>query len=144
MKVLIPVDGSKYSSEGLKVAADFAKSKGAEIVIIHVAPFIAGMDLELSAARREEIMESAKRNGEQVLSKAAGLLKDSGVNSKTLLATAPSVAEELIKTAESEKADLIIIGSRGLTGAARFMLGSTASKVVRHCPCSVYVVKTAE
>lgn len=141
MKILVPVDGSKYSTEGLRVAADQAKAKGAEVQLVHVAPFIAGMDLELSAHKRDDIMEELKKNGEEILKKAGDFLKSEGVQAKTVLATAPSVPEEIIKIAEAENADLIIVGSRGLTGAARFMLGSTASKVVRYSPCSVYVVK---
>jgi len=61
-----------------------------------------------------------------------------------VLSSSVSAADEIIDVAEKEKIDLIIIGSRGLGGAAtRFFMGSVASKVVSHAPCNVYVVKTA-
>lgn len=141
MKILVPVDGSKFSMEGLKVALDYAKTKKAEIYLVNVVPFIAGMDLELSARKREDLLEDMKKAGEEVLQKAGNFLKSEGTASHTILSTASNAAEEIISIVEKEKIDLVIIGSRGLTGAARFMMGSTASKVVRHCPCSVYVVK---
>jgi nucleotide-binding universal stress UspA family protein len=51
------------------------------------------------------------------------------------------VAEGILKTAREEKIDIIAIGSRGLTGLTKFMLGSVAQKVVTHATCSVFVVK---
>ena len=142
MKILVPVDGSKQSMEGVKVAADYAKTKKAKIYLINVVSFIPGMDLEISAHRMNELVEKMKRAGEAVLEKASSQLKTDGITAETILSTAANAAEEIISVAEKEKVELVIIGSRGLTGAARFMLGSTASKVVRHCLCSVYVVKT--
>jgi nucleotide-binding universal stress UspA family protein len=138
MKILVPVDGSKYSMEALKVALDFAKTKKADVV-----PLVAGMDLEVSAHSLNNINAEFKKAGEAALAKASEKLKADGVTAKTILGTSSNVAEEIINIVEKEKADTVIIGSRGLTGATRFMLGSTASKVVRHCPCSVYVVKIA-
>jgi len=52
-----------------------------------------------------------------------------------------SAAEAIIDFAETEKIDLIVMGSRGLSPGARFKLGSVASQVVKGSPCSVYLVK---
>ena len=51
-------------------------------------------------------------------------------------------AEEIIETATDFNADLIVVGSVGLTGSARFLLGSVASSVLHHAPCDVLVVHT--
>lgn len=141
MKILVPVDGSKYSMEGVRIAADYAKAKGAKVLLMTVVPFVAGMDLEISAVKWEKLRSEMKEAGEDALEKARFYLKSESVAAQTILSTATNVAEEIISVVEKEKVDLIIIGSRGLTGAKRFMLGSTATKVVSHCPCSVYVVK---
>ncbi len=50
-------------------------------------------------------------------------------------------AEEILKTAKRIRADLVVVGSRGLTGLRRFLLGSVTHKVARHAPCSVLVVR---
>jgi nucleotide-binding universal stress UspA family protein len=142
MKILVPVDGSKYSLEGVKVALDYAKTKGAEITLMTVSPFVSGLDLEISAKEMAGLNESMKKRGEEVLESAQNILRAEGVSSKTILSSAISAADEIISTAEQDKTNLIIIGNRGLGGAAtRFLMGSVASKVATHAPCSVYIVK---
>jgi len=142
MKILIPVDGSKYSMEGVKVALEIAKGQKAEVHLMMVIPFLAGFDLELSAREAESINESMKRRGEEVLEKAEGMLQAEGVAAKTILMSSSSPANEILGVAEKKKVDLIVIGSRGMGGkATRFFMGSVASKVVSNAPCSVYVVK---
>jgi nucleotide-binding universal stress UspA family protein len=145
MKVLVPVEGSKYSMEGIKVASDYAKSNNAGIYIMTVTPYVADVDLELSAGERDRLLESMKKRGEDILGKSVTMLKSFGVNYiRTVLASSTSPAEEIVNFAVNEKIDLIVIGSRGLGATARFFLGSVAAKVVRYSPCCVYVVRQAE
>jgi len=144
MKILVPVDGSKYSMEGVKIALDYAKTKGADITLVTVTPFISGLDLEISAKEIESINETMKRTGEEVLEKAKNILNSEGISAKTILSSAISAADEILNIAEKENMDLVIIGNRGLgSSAARFLMGSVASKVATNAPCSVYVVKTS-
>jgi len=144
MKILVPVDGSKYSMEAVKIALDYAKVKKADITIITVTPFIPGIDLEISAKEMASMNESMKRRGEEVLLKAQGILTAEGISVKTILSSSISPADEILDLAEKEKMDLIIIGNRGLGGdETRFFMGSVASKIAGHAPCNVYVVKTA-
>jgi nucleotide-binding universal stress UspA family protein len=142
MKILVPVDGSNYSMEAVRVALDFAKAKKAEVHLMAVTPFLAGFDLELSAKEASSINESMKRRGEEVIEKAQVILQAEGVAAKTILMSSISPANEILGIAEKKKMDLIIIGSKGMGGkATRFFMGSVASRVVSHAPCSVYVVK---
>lgn len=142
MKVLVPVDGSRHSSEGIKVASHYAKTKDAQIYLITVIPSVADIDLELSVSDRDRLLESMKRRGEELLIKASEQIKSHGVGKvSTILATAPSPAMEIVSYAEKEKIDLIVIGSRGRSANQRFHLGSVAENVVRHSPSCVYVVR---
>lgn len=142
MKVLVPVDGSKHSMEGVRAASHYARAKNAGMYLLTVIPYVSDIDLELSASDRDRILEGMKRRGEEILDKAVDLLKTYGVNYiRTILSTSTSAAEEIVSFAENEKIDLIVIGSQGTSAAARFLLGSVASTVVRYSPCSVYVVK---
>jgi len=142
MKILVPIDGSKYSMEGVKSALDIVKTQKAEVYLMTVTPFLAGLDLELSAKEADSINESMKRRGEEVLEKAEAILMAEGIAAKTVLMSSGSPANEILGFAEKKKVDLIIIGSKGLGGeVTRFFMGSVASKVVSHAPCSVYVVK---
>jgi nucleotide-binding universal stress UspA family protein len=145
MKILVPVDGSQNSMEGVKVALKYAKATKTNIYLMIVTPFIPGLDLEISAKEMDSLNESMKNRGEEILGKAQSMLTSEGVTAKTVLSSSISAADEIVSFAEKEKVDLIIIGSRGLGGAAtRFFMGSVASKVVSHAPCSVYVVKTRD
>lgn len=142
MNVLVPVDGSKHSTEGLRVASHFAKTKKARITILNVIASVADVDLELSASERDKLLESLKRRGEDLLAKARDQMKAHGViDISTILATGDSPAQEIVTFAEKEKIDLIVIGSKGKSATARFLLGSVASKVVKYSHCCVYVVK---
>jgi nucleotide-binding universal stress UspA family protein len=144
MKILVPVDGSQNSMEAVKVALQYAKTAKADVYLMTVTPFIAGLDLEISAGAMDKLNESMKSRGEEVLSKAQGILTAEGISVKTILSSSISAADDIVGFAEKEKADLIVIGSRGLGGkATRFIMGSVASRVVSHAPCNVYVVKTA-
>ena len=85
MKILVPVDGSKYSMEAVKVASDFAKLKKADITLITVTPFIPGVDLEISAKEMASLNESMKRRGEEVLEKAKVIFTAEGITFQTVL-----------------------------------------------------------
>ncbi len=145
MKILVPVDGSIYSMEALKVAADFVKTKGAQVYVISVVPFVGGLeDHEISPGRRERAMGRIEQLANEAVKKACDYLSAENVQtecSQTII-TSISVPDAIIEFAESEKIDLIAIGSRGLSASARFKLGSVASQVAKYCPCSVYLVRT--
>ncbi len=146
MKVLVPVDGSKYSLEALKTAIDLAKAKGAELSVINIVPSISGLeDHEISPGKRERFTDSMTRFADEVIQKAVELILAENLkpaHTRAVISEA-SVAEALIDFAEKEKIDLIVMGSRGMSPSARFRLGSVATQVVKYSPCSVYVVKMA-
>ncbi|MGB8992260.1 MAG: universal stress protein [Desulfobaccales bacterium] len=139
MKILVPVDGSAYSLKAVETACDLAKSQpSSSLVLVAVAVEIP----ELGEGRY--IYDKMKAQAEAALAQAKEVAQKCGTVSEMLLATGPSPAEEIVKVAKDEKADLIVIGSRGLAGKTKSFLGSTASKVVTYAPCSVLVVKTKD
>lgn len=142
MKVLIPIDGSKYATESIRVASHYAKAKNAETYLITVIPSVADIDLELSASDRDRLLEGMKARGEELLAKAKEVCKSCGVAAvNTILSTSPSPAWEIVSFAEREKVDLIVIGSKGRNASSRFHLGSVTANVVSNCHCCVHVVK---
>jgi nucleotide-binding universal stress UspA family protein len=145
MKILVPVDGSKYSEEALKIAIDYAKTRGANICLLSVAPFVEGIDLEISASEREKLNETFTKRADYIVQQACGILAGEDVIATCRhVVASSSIADAIIDYADKENIDLIIIGSRGLGKSSRFKMGSVASKVVKHAPCSVYVVKMSE
>ena len=142
MKILVPVDGSKYSKEALKIALDCAKTKGADLKVISVASDASGIDLEISASERERIEQRLEQQADSVVKAACEEMSQAGVRADCkVISTPSSVADAILEFSEKDKTDLIIMGSRGLSPSSRFKMGSVASQVVKHSDCSVYVVK---
>ena len=142
MKILVPVDGSKYSKEALKVAIDYAKAKGADVNIISVASDASGVDLEISIGERERIGKRMEQQADSIVKEAGEIMSKAGVKADCKVITTPSsVADAILAFSEASHTDLIIMGSRGLSPSSRFKMGSVASQVVKYSDCSIYVVK---
>ena len=142
MKILVPVDGSKYSKEALKIALDCAKTKGADLKVISVASDASGIDLEISASERERIEQRLEQQADSVVKAACEEMSQAGVRADCkVISTPSSVADAILEFSEKDKTDLIIMGSRGLSPSSRFKMGSVASQVVKYSDCSVFVVK---
>ncbi|RJR34776.1 MAG: universal stress protein [Deltaproteobacteria bacterium] len=138
MKILVPVDGSLYSLKAVESACDLAKAMPPDqIVLLAVAPEL--FDLEDEG---HFVTGKLKAQAQKALEDAMARAQGKGVTPQTLLASGVSVADEIVRVAEEEKFDLIVIGSRGLGAKTSFFLGGTATKVVTYAPCSVLVVKT--
>lgn len=127
-KVLVAVDGSEYS----KLTADFLRRFGllkiAKITVLTVQPH-ASLPFEMEAA--EELVGQYQR-----------LLSGWGASARSAVAIGHP-ATEIVKMAKQEKADLIAVGSQGLRGVKRFLLGSVSETVTKHAPCSVLVVRSS-
>ncbi len=139
MKILVPVDGSAFSLKAVEAACDLAQAQPpSSLVLVSVGMILP--ELEEGAY----IAEKMKAIAEAALAKAKEVAQGKGMTPLMLLASGPSPADEIVKIAKNEKADLIVVGSRGLAGKGKYFLGSTASQVVTHSHCSVLVVKTPE
>lgn len=134
-QILLPIDTSKPSEKGLKKAIYYAKIMNAEITgvnVITVHPTLASTVLDYKkfvTQKTERFLETVQKKCEK-----------EGVkfNSKILYGK-PST--EITKYAQKKNFDLIIIGSRGLTGLKRAIMGSIASAIVQKSKTSVLVVK---
>jgi len=98
----------------------------------------------LSAAKAHGTVLAAlpqqQRRLEGLVARAEGTLREAGFSTEGLI-LAGDRREVLVQVAQSERADLLVVGSRSRTGVTKLMLGSVSSPVVTHAPCSVLVVK---
>jgi nucleotide-binding universal stress UspA family protein len=88
----------------------------------------------------EAIHESLKNQGQQALNYVKGLGEIKGVNVESVLLEG-NPSEELIRYAEEEKMDVVVMGTLGKTGLDRLLLGSVAGNLVRHSKVPVMVVR---
>ena len=139
MKILVPVDGSPYSLKAVETAVELARTKPhASLVITAVAVEIPELEEGVYIA------EKMRAQAQAALAKAKEVAQGDGLTVESILLTGVSPAEEIVQAAKIQKADLIVLGSRGLAGKTKSFLGSTASQVVTYSPCSVLVVKSQD
>jgi nucleotide-binding universal stress UspA family protein len=140
-KILVPVDFSEYSQRALDEAIGLAKKFAAELHLLHcyqiypvgaVAPY----DIVLPESLERTIQEAARG----LLAEWADMAAGQGVHvQRHLSASAPSSA--ITDLAETLGVDLIVIGTRGLSGLKHVLLGSVAERTIRMAPCPVLTVK---
>lgn len=141
MKILVAIDGSNDSQEGVHLALSIAKYDLASVMLLAIVPLYPDIDLEISARARGSLDNRLSSRAEEALRKAKEIFQSGGIPPETLLISSGAIADEIIRTAEQEKMDLIVIGSRGLGATGRFNLGGTATKIINQAPCSVLVAK---
>ena len=137
-KILVPTDFSKPSELALEAAIALAKKFDAAIVLMHayhvpVYPYPAMATAGLTAADLVEYIEHGARAALQTAASSHGAC---GVPISTML-KAGTPWEQILRTAKEINAELIVIGSRGLRGLPRALLGSTAERVVRYASVPV-------
>jgi len=134
-QILVPLDGSSFSEKGLKEAAYYAKLTGAEITglnVVVIYPTLASTVInykKYQTEKSQKLLDSVRQKCE-----AQGIR----FRSKILYGK-PST--KIAEFAKKEKFDLIVIGSRGLSGIKQTILGSIASAIVQKSKTSVLVVK---
>jgi nucleotide-binding universal stress UspA family protein len=136
LKILVPIDGSSYSNKALAHACELAKAQKAVLLLIYVVD----KSIPINFLDRKEYLSMLRKYGEKIMKKASSTTNQRGVSSKQIIKEG-NVAKEIIKTAKNEKCNLIIVGNKGLGAAARFLLGSTSTKLAADSPCSVLIVK---
>lgn len=140
--ILVPVDGSETSYAAVAQAAELAKAFGGKITVVQVLaldPYIAAE--YISATQTNDLIERARTSVLKTLEEAVAKFSDLGIPVEAKLLEGQVVHREIIKEAETSKADLIVIGSHGRTGLKRLFLGSVAQSVLGEAHIPVLVVR---
>lgn len=136
-KIVVAYDGSDHADRALDRAAELASS-GAELVVVSAAEHSTlSADPALGMSTADPIdAEWAREN----LDRARTRLGAAGVSVRTVEARGDP-ADAVVRQAEDEDADLIVVGTRGLNVAQRALLGSVSTRIVHHAGCDVLVVR---
>jgi nucleotide-binding universal stress UspA family protein len=141
MKILVATDFSDCAVAAEGRALEFARALGAEVLFVHVAvetprygegPF--------STPAVPNMFEAQQRWAADTLTERVAAAETQGVSARSLVKVGLPFAE-IVKTAEEERADTIVIGTHGRSGLSRLLLGSVAERVVRTAPCPVLTVR---
>ncbi|MDZ7959499.1 MAG: universal stress protein [Aulosira sp. DedQUE10] len=135
--ILVALDGSEIAERVIQTLEQLALSEDSKIILCHVFP-TPESEMELPADR--PLLEPPTLSYFHIEKQLQSYQESLSVKSVLELVTGDP-ADEIIRLANIYKADLIIIGSRGLTGMTRIVQGSVSSQVVEEASCSVLVVK---
>lgn len=136
MNVLVATDGSEHSMKAVQRAVELAEKEGAQITLMAVALY--AKDIDEMPLNIQDKLESA---AVAALDKAKAVFDAKGISVQRVLEAGIVPANNIIRKAEEGKFDQILLGSTGVTGFKRALMGSTAAKVVANAPCSVNVVR---
>ena len=152
--IVVGTDGSEPADVAVRRAVELARSEGARLHLVtaYHDPQIV-QETTVWTNEPKGVVDTGRAGGnvptetvdlrevaESVLKRAARDALSKGVDVETH-ARKGQPAEVIIEVANQEQADLILVGSRGLTGIKRYLLGSVSSKVSEHASCSVMIVR---
>jgi len=145
-KIVAATDFSEDSTLALTFAQELAAKFSAEIVLVHVdqplAPVMMTPELgpAMDVGAMGRIAEEQRMLAQKELDKIAGKLREAGLKVKVQLKVG-SPFMEILRAAQSENADLIVLGTHGRTGLAHVLMGSVAERVVQKSPCPVLTTR---
>jgi nucleotide-binding universal stress UspA family protein len=129
-RILVPTDFSLCSLNALGQAEELARTRGAELMLLHVER------VPVAGSRMAEVTHAA---AEAELARTTERLRAHGLEVRGILRMG-AADEEILSVAETERADLLVMGTHGRKGVAHMVLGSVAERVVRGAPCPVLTV----
>ncbi len=143
-KILIATDGSKYSEKAADYGIDLAKRLGSEVIVLYVVnlktleKFALGHHDDIGGYERAN--DELKAEGALALDYVASKGNGKGVKVTKVLARGYP-ADEIVKMAESEMPEFVVVGSLGKTGLEHLFMGSVSEAVVKKASCPVLVVR---
>jgi nucleotide-binding universal stress UspA family protein len=135
-KILVPLDGSKFSEKALQRACQMSKASDAKITLLYVVE----KSPTLNILDRNEYLELIKKFGIRTLEKAKEIVFKNGIDAKSILRQG-NIVTEIEKIVKTEKCDLIVVGNKGLGPITRILLGSVSNKLAQSSSCSLLIVK---
>ncbi len=136
-KILLGVDGSRYSLQAAEAAASLARNLGADLHLVVVHGTVPAY---LTESNFQEAVTARLQESRGVMQKALDAVGEISGNLRTEILEG-SAAEVILRVAESDGSDLIVMGSRGRGTLQGLLLGSQSQKVLQHAPCPVMIVR---
>lgn len=139
-RILVPVDGSEGAKKAAKFAGRLSRDTGAAITLLYVydSPTAAALGLRHVPAEELARIRDAVSQGSFEAARGAIGHTNRPIDAEV---TVGHPVEEICSHAEREKADLIVMGTRGQSEMRSLLLGSVSERVLRHAPCPVTVVR---
>lgn len=144
--VLVGTDGSESAERAVEHAAALARAFGARLTILTAFAPHPPEEIHRAQADAPEELRWMLTDAAQAEDRAGSgreLAARLGVADVHTRVARGDAAEALVDTADDVGADVIVVGSKGMTGTGRFLLGSVPNRVSHHAPCDLLIVHTA-
>jgi nucleotide-binding universal stress UspA family protein len=138
-KLLVPVDGSENSVRALEAAIFLSKKIDAHVTVMHVMEKPPTVYIH-PQKELEELLQNYRREAEQILEKCEEIGNRNGVELKKVIVEG-NVASKIIRFAEMEVFDMIVMGHRGSGRFKEMVLGSVSQKVLNQSKRSVLIIR---
>src|SRR5215468_12722288 len=142
-RILVPLDFSENTPALLEWAAHLAEEHASRLLLLHVYHLPVEFQQLEGAYLPPDFWSTVKSEAEQTLARYADQLRASKLEVEAVVREGYP-ASVIVEEAASRSADLIVIGTRGLSGLKHLLLGSIAERVVQKAPCAVLTVKSRE
>src|ERR1700722_167803 len=140
-RILSPIDFSEDSLGAFDVAQDVATRYGSELMLVHAVSVRPKLPADISIFRGGQYEQELIKDAEGRLEELAQKARAKGLQVRTAVGLANDTAMEILRTADQEEVDLIVIAPHGMTGWRRLAFGSVTDKVVRTADCPVLVLR---
>jgi len=139
--ILVPLDFSEHAAAVLDWAAHLAKEHGSRVVLFHAYHLPVEFQQLEGAYLPPDFWANVKAEADESLGRYAEGLRQQGIEVEAVVSEGYA-ATAIVDEVEKQDADLIVIGTHGLSGLKHLLLGSIAERVVQKAPCPVLTVKT--
>lgn len=139
--ILVPWDGSKYSNHAFKIALDVAKKYDSKISLVSCLSHADTGAGYLDSSINKDIFKTAKDVMINKMSELKNDAKKAGISISIDAFVTDSTVKQIVIFAKANKIDLVVMGSHGLTGWKKLLLGSVASGVSQQVHCPVLIVR---
>jgi len=137
--ILLPLDGSELADQALSHAIALAECFQAELILLRVLkPLAKNLDLPAALVRNAE--ETTRKLVREYLEQVAAGVREIGISVRVVTVDGYP-HEEIVRFAETEQVDLIVISTRGQSGLSRWLMGSVADRVARGVSIPVLLVR---
>ena len=140
-RILVPYDGSENSKRAFSYALELAGKYNSEVIAISCIPVQDQMSESSTPEQENQELQGRRKIASEILSIAELESEEAGVKYQGVVLKTLSVADSILAYAESNDIDIMIIGSRGLGGFKKLLLGSVASAMSQYSKCPVLIVK---
>ena len=146
-KILVPLDGSKFAIDALKLAIEIAKPFHSQITLLHVGSLKTLLPLnryertqQVTSEEITQFIALAREAGFMILAQGRQLVEDSEISVKTIFKEGHP-ALEIVRIAKNGGFNLIVLGAKGVSHIKELRLGGTSEQIARNAPCTIMLYK---